>query len=250
MPTNDTELEDWNELVSSINEEISNHGYNPESMMRWLREFESPVISERGIRFLESQDIRDEESFYKALSIFLELQDEPEWKQELVVKGFSPPAIDAFERLAFRKIRRKDDVLILHFSRSIPLDEVADLEKLLDSLYKQELDEPIHIRKIVYTNPVEIFIAAVAIVIVGLHVGSVAYNVYRSVTARKKSHAALQNMQEEDGQEVRLDELPEGVNYRENETYHVVGAAISNHVTAEGDFLAGTANDIVFIVEN
>lgn len=105
-------------------------------------------------------------------------RQEDSWQQEMDSQGFSRNAIDAFARLMSPEITTSQDVLILYFSRSVPLSEIGTLEEtlreLLSELYSQELQElaggvVIRIRTIEYYNPVFIAFG------VALAVGSAAF---------------------------------------------------------------------------
>jgi hypothetical protein len=51
-------------------------------------------------------------------------------------RGFSNNFIDAFDRLATKQIGRKSDVLTMHFSKDLSLPDLAHLENVIDSMYR------------------------------------------------------------------------------------------------------------------
>jgi hypothetical protein len=232
---NNHELDPWSNLIGDIFQHINKYGYDSQQVIERLSKHPE-LITPRAIRFLEGRGLEDQESFVNALQALLEFLSFPDWKQELIVRDFSSTAIDVFERLAFRKLGRKDDVLILHFSRSVPLGEIAELESVINNLYREESskftdrelpDRVIYVRKVTYRNPVEIILVLGIAFLVG-NAGYIGFNVFQSIRARRKASGVIKQPQEVSPamQAVDIDAIPEGVIGDGNEltehTAHVI----------------------------
>jgi hypothetical protein len=91
-------------------------------------------------------------------STYSEIQ---EIKTPLVVprlyeKGFSPKFIYAFDRLLYRRIGRKNDI-VFHFAGDIELDQIALLERQINEIYRatiSEVETPSSLKEFARSNKV------------------------------------------------------------------------------------------------
>ena len=143
-----------------------------------LNEYGIPPIIADAIQHIQTEEYDD---FLDQLEIIVQDFYEEEWKGDLIERGFSIEFINAYDRLANKRVGRKSDVLVMHFSEDINLSDLAIFERALDRIYrsfvrasdasrkiKQFADDNQIIRIRAFTHPAsaELFVDPVVIGIV------------------------------------------------------------------------------------